>query len=116
MVQSKAGKPIRPIRFYRLDSGREPVREWLRALPLESKKAIGRDILTLQYGWPLGMPLARKLAENLWELRTRLGSANARMIFTVTEEDILLLHAFIKKTRKTPLQDLRIALRRLNPR
>ncbi|MGH8034936.1 MAG: type II toxin-antitoxin system RelE/ParE family toxin, partial [Lysobacterales bacterium] len=92
----------------------EPVREWLRALPLESKKAIGRDILTLQYGWPLGMPLARKLEENLWELRTRLGSANARTIFTMDEEAIVLLHAFIKKTRKTPLQDLRIALHRLN--
>jgi len=37
-------RPI-PVRFFRLDSGREPVREWLKALPKEHRKAIGEDIL-----------------------------------------------------------------------
>ena len=53
-------RPI-AVQFFRLDSGREPVREWLKALPPEHRKTIGEDIKTLQYGWPVGMPLARKM-------------------------------------------------------
>lgn len=41
------------VRFYRTDSGTEPVRDWLRALPAIDRKRIGEDIKTVQYGWPL---------------------------------------------------------------
>ena len=57
-------RPI-PIRFFRLESGREPVRDWLKNLGQADRKTVGADIKTLQYGWPIGMPLARKMAENL---------------------------------------------------
>jgi len=77
------------------------------------RKAIGRDILTLQLGWPLGMPLARKLDQDLWEIRSRLHSVSVRIIFTVQGDAIVLLHGFIKKTRKTPANDLQLARRRL---
>ena len=53
--------------FYRSTSGREPVREWLkRELSLGARQAIGADIKTVQEGWPLGMPLVRKLDTQLW--------------------------------------------------
>ena len=74
---------------------------------------MGRDILTLQLGWPLGMPLARKLEPALWEIRTRLEHATARVLFTVRDESIVLLHGFIKKTQKAPADDLRLARQRL---
>ena len=77
------------------------------------RKIIGRDIATLQLGWPLGMPLARKLEPRLWEIRARLNNSIARVLFTVKEDSIVLLHGFIKKTQKTPARDLRLALRRL---
>ena len=48
------------VQFFRLDSGREPVREWLKGMSREHRKAIGEDVKTLQFGWPIGMPLARK--------------------------------------------------------
>ena len=48
------------VGFFRTETGNEPVREWLRSLPNEDKKAIGEDIKTVQYGWPIGMPLAKK--------------------------------------------------------
>jgi len=64
-------RPI-PVVFFALDSGREPVREWLKDLDKRSKRAIGEDIKTLQFGWPIGMPLARKMDDNLWELRSKL--------------------------------------------
>jgi hypothetical protein len=52
------------VSFYRSASGNEPVREWLKhEVSLEARRRIGADIKTAQEGWPLGMPLVRKLAK-----------------------------------------------------
>jgi len=99
--------------FFRLDSGREPVRDWLKGLDREFRRVIGEDIKTLQFGWPVGMPLARKIAENLWELRSKLSRDIARTFFTIYEQQIVLLHGFVKKSQKTPPKELAIAKRRL---
>ena len=106
---------VRPIHvvFFRLDSGREPVRDWLKKLNRESRKTIGEDIKTLQFRWPVGMPLTRKMADDLWELRSHLVSGVARTFFTVYDEKIVLLHGFVKKSRKTPAKELAVARRRL---
>lgn len=95
--------------FYRAVSGNEPVREWLKGLPKKDKKAIGGDIKTVQYGWPLGMPVVRKMEPGLWEVRCRLDNRIARILFTVKGEKMVLLHGFIKKTQKTPQEDLQLA-------
>lgn len=105
-------RPI-PVLFFRLDSGREPVREWLKALSREDRKTIGGDVKTLQFGWPVGMPLARKMGKDLWELRSVLSSGIARIFFTIYQKKIILLHGFVKKSRKTPSNELSIAKRRL---
>ncbi len=105
-------RPI-PVVFFRLDSGREPVRNWLKDLSRENRKTIGEDIVTLQFGWPVGMPLARKMGDNLWELRSHLSSGIARTFFTVYGGKIVLLHGFVKKTQKTPPRELAIAKRRV---
>ena len=99
--------------FYKSQSGREPVRDWIRNLSLEDKKAIGEDIKTVQFGWPLGMPLVRKLELDLWEVRSNTQAGFARVLFTVQAEYLILLHGFIKKTAKTPMDDLLLARRRL---
>ena len=103
-----------PVVFFRLDSGKEPVRAWLKGLDQEARRAIGADIKTLQLGWPVGMPLARKLSDNLWELRTRLSAGIARTFFTMYARKLVLLHGFIKKSQKTPARELAIAKRRLS--
>ena len=105
-------RPI-PVVFFRLDSGREPVRDWLKGLSRDNRKSIGEDIKTLQYGWPIGMPLARKMADNLWELRSGISSGIARTFFIVYGRKIVLLHGFVKKARKTPANELTIAKRSL---
>ena len=105
-------RPI-PVQFFRLDSGREPVREWLKGLQSEHRKTIGEDIKTLQFGWPVGMPLARKMEDGLWEVRSHLNTGIARTFFTVFDSRIVLLHGFVKKSRKTPTNELAIARRRL---
>jgi phage-related protein len=99
--------------FYRTEIGNEPVREWLKRLPREDKRKIGEDIKTAQIGWPLGMPLIRKIDRDLWEVRTRLENGIARVFFTVDGEYMILLHGFIKKSQKIPQNELKTALMRL---
>ena len=106
-------KPVLGVVFYRTDVGNEPVRQWLKGLKWEERKAIGEDIKTAQYGWPLGMPLIRKLEPRLWEVRSHIAQGIARVIFTVGDGVMVLLHGFVKKSQKTPLADLRTARQRL---
>jgi len=103
---------ILSVRFFRTDAGNEPVREWLTDLAKESRRLVGTDIKTVQFGWPIGMPVVRKLDTGLWEVRTDLGDTIARVIFTVVGADMVLLHGFIKKSQKTPTVDLQTAKQR----
>jgi len=105
--------PILTVFFYCTDSGREPVRDWLRTLTPQERKSIGTDIKTVQYGWPLGMPLVRKMEPDLWEVRCSIPKGVARVLFTTIENYMILLHGFIKKSQKTPQSDLKIAQIRL---
>ena len=95
--------------FYRTGSGNEPVSEWLRGLSKTDKRTIGSDIKTVQYGWPIGMPVVRKLDTGLWEIRSRLAQRISRILFTVRGDTMVLLHGFIKKSQKTPKEDLQLA-------
>ncbi len=99
--------------FFRTYTGREPVREWLKSLMREDRQNIGEDIKTAQYGWPLGMPLIRKLGPGLWEIRSHLPQGIARVLFTVSGHTMVLLHGFIKKSQKSPRDELEIARQRL---
>lgn len=106
-------EPILSVAFFRTQTGNEPVREWLWSLPRAQRKIIGEDIKTVQFGWPLGMPLVRKLHPDLWEVRIRLPGAIARVLFTTVERRMILLHGFIKKSQKTPQAELALAKTRL---
>ncbi len=106
-------EPILTVSFFRTETGREPVREWIKSLPREQRKPIGEDIKTVQFGWPLGMPLVRKLDKDLWEVRVRLPDGIARVLFATGEQRMILLHGFIKKSQKTPPQELALAKTRL---
>ncbi len=103
-----------PVVFFRTAAGQEPVRTWLKALPEAERRVIGEDLKTLQFRWPLGMPLVRNLGEGLWELRSNLPTRIARCLFYVPHGRIVLLHGFIKKTQKTPNEDKASALKRKN--
>ena len=102
-----------PARYYRLDSGREPVREWLKGLDEADRRIIGEDIKDVEFAWPIGMPLVRALGRDLWEVRSSLPRGRiARVIFCVEPDCMVLLHGFMKKTQKTPKQDIDLALKR----
>src|ERR1039458_567532 len=102
-----------PARFYRSDSGREPVREWLKKLEPEERKVIGEDIKDVEFSWPIGRPLVRSLGRELWEIRSSLPDGRiARVLFCVERGSMPLLHGFIKKTRKTPQHEIDLAFKR----
>ena len=103
-----------PVVFYRTRGGSEIVRDWLRALDEKDRNAIGLDLMRIQFRWPVGMPLCRPMGEGLWELRTSLPSDQiARVLFSVVAERIVVLHGFIKKTQKTPDDELALARKRM---
>ena len=106
-------KPVLDVRFFRTDAGAEPVREWLKDLPAIERKTIGEDIKTVQFGWPLVMPLVDHLGGDIWEVRIRLGNRIARILFAVDGQTMVLLHGFIKKQQKTPGPELDLARDRL---
>jgi phage-related protein len=60
------------VKFYLSTSGQEPVKQWLLALPSIDRKAIGQDLQAVEFGWPMGMPLVRKMESRLWEVRSVL--------------------------------------------
>ena len=107
-------EPILSVKFFRTEAGNEPVREFLRDLPPEDRKIIGTDIKEVQFGRPLGMPLVRKMEKDLWEVRNHLENRISRVLFTVVGGQMVLLHAFIKKSERTPQPDLEIAKARKN--
>jgi phage-related protein len=99
--------------FYRTQGGAEAVRDWLRSLDDADRRAVGLDLMRVQYRWPVGMPLCRALGDGLWEVRTSLPSKRiARILFSAQQGRILVLHAFIKMTQKTPADDLALERRR----
>lgn len=88
------------------------MRDWLKSLPAEERKAIGDEIRTVQFGWPVGMPLVRKLETGLWEVRVNLSNRIGRVLFTVVGQQAVLLHGFIKKSQPTPARELAVARQR----
>jgi phage-related protein len=104
-----------PFVFWRQPaSGKEPVREWLQGLDKEDRGKMGAELLTVQFGWPLGMPLCRPMGGGLHELRVSLkGKREARLLFCVQDETIVGLHAFFKTTRTTPDGELDLAKQRM---
>jgi len=101
--------------FYRTESGTEVVRDWLRDLDERDRQAIGQDLMRVQYRWPVGMPLCRPLGDGLWEVRSSLPSRRiARVLFCVVGAEIVVLSGFIKKTQKTPNDELILARRRMD--
>ncbi len=90
------------------------MREWLKDLSPDDRRIIGEDIKDVEFAWPIGLPLVRSLGRDLWEVRSSLTQGKiARVLFYVGDGQMVLLHAFIKKTQKTPPQDIDLALKRM---
>jgi phage-related protein len=105
--------PILSVRFFATGAGSEPVKEWLKGLSAQDRKTIGEDIKTVQFGWPLGMPLVDHLEGDIWEVRIKLDNRIARVLFVIDNHTMILLHGFIKKSQKTPKPEIDLAKQRV---
>lgn len=104
-----------PAVFYCTSTGNEPVRVWLKSLSVEDRRFVGVDIATVEYGWPVGMPVCRPIVsrQGLWEVRSNLtGGRIARVLFCIHRGYMVLLHGFVKKTQQMPDADLDLAMKR----
>jgi len=102
------------IEYYQSEAGKVPVAEFIDSLDAKSRAKIARTLdLLEEFGTDLGMPYARHLEKQLWELRIHVGRNRYRIIyFLATGETFVLLHGFTKKTGPVPRGDVEIAQRR----
>jgi phage-related protein len=106
------GKLPRDVRFFATEAGNEPTREWLREMSKEERAIIGEDLLTVQRLERWQEPLVKYLDNDLWEVRSNLPSGIARVIFVLSAGEMIILNGFIKKSQKTPDDELKLALKR----
>lgn len=95
--------------FYRAAGGDEPVRDWLRALDDEVCTIIGKDILKVQWRWPISRPLVGAFGEGLYEVRSAHDGNVYRVFFCIDGRSMVLLHGFMKKTQATPPREVDVA-------
>jgi phage-related protein len=107
-------KPLKVV-FYQTDQGNQPVKEFLKERPKEDKRVIGSDIYKVQMGFPMGEPLVKpvKTVTGVWEVRSTIPDGICRVFFTVAGGKMVLIHAIIKKTQKTPPNELKTVKARL---
>lgn len=99
--------------FYRTSGGKEPVRDWLLSLDEQCRREVGLDLMRVQFAWPIGMPLVRPLGDGLFEVRTNLPDKRiARVLFSFHGGELFALHGFVKKTQRTPPEELELARKR----
>ena len=109
----KDGPKLEAVFFRQEASGDEPVRSWLKSrLNSEERRAIGIDIQSVQFGWPLGLPLVDHIEGDIWEVRTKLENRIARVFFACDGNKMVLLHGVVKKQQKADRDDIDLAQRR----
>ena len=104
-----------PAKFFRSANGVELVKDWLKTLDREDCRIIGSDIKDIEFSFPIGLPLCRSLSgyKDLWEVRSKItGGKIARVIFYISNGEMILLHGFVKKSQKTPKKEIDLAVKR----
>ena len=110
-------QPKLQVVFFRTETGREPVREWLEKFGEADEQRIYAVIRAVWMDWEAALRKQRvkKLAEDLWEIRRPMRkNRTVRVIFTRENDKMVLLHGFIKKSQRIPRKDLGLARTRKN--
>jgi len=105
------------ITFYKDKNGVEPILEYIQDLDSRTDKDSRIKVNKIydyvdylqEMGKQAGMPYVEHLQDEIWELRP----LRDRILFTAWEDGFLLLHHFVKKTRKTPQREIDQAKRNL---
>lgn len=101
------------VLFYDKPDGTEPVKEFLLSLDIKMRAKVLREIQLLSTNGPeLREPYSKPIGDNIFELRTKVGSDITRVLyFFVVGRKIILTNGFVKKTDKTPKREKDLALK-----
>ena len=93
----------------------EKVKKQTDAFPAGIRASYRRILgMMIQYGPNLHLPYTKSMSGGLWEIRAKGKEGIARAFYaTVVENQIVILHSFIKKSQKTPKHELDLARKRL---
>lgn len=105
------------VRYYRTPSGKSPIEEFLAGLSEHTRLEVADDVILLEGGKTLSMPLSRNLSsitQGLHELRFRDKAGQVRVIYFIKKGEVIyLIYAFRKKTQDIPKKELEIILKRI---
>lgn len=102
------------ILLFETNRREKPVEKFINSLdPNTIAKVIHNIDLLEKYGNLLRMPHSKRLAKDLYELRVK-GKVEIRILYAFRSRNIFLLHAFKKKSQKTPKREMAIALKRID--
>lgn len=103
---------------YYTEKGKYPVFQFIQQQSPKEQAKILREIdLLEEFGLALGMPHIKKMqgSEDIWELRIKHSTNNFRIFyFCFTGGKFILLHGIRKTSGKTPVKDLKMAIKRMN--
>lgn len=101
------------VEFFTLPNGHIPVEEYLETLDKKHRaKIISYIELLRSMDGRFYEPYAKHVQGSIWELRVDLGRRASRLFyFLAREQRIVMLHAFTKKSQKTPRREMERALK-----
>lgn len=101
--------------LYGTSSGRSPVTKFIDEQPLRDQAIIIAVIIGIEQDGLQGKGATfRQLDGKLWEIKIKVPSGGYRLLYVMlSANSMMLLHAFKKKTQKTPLNELAVARKRL---
>lgn len=98
--------------FFATNRGVSPVKTFINSLDSQTIAKVIKTIELLQtHGPALPLPYSKKLTKEIKELRI-LGQQSIRILYVNHQSEYYLLHAFKKKTQKTPAKEIKVALDR----
>src|SRR3990170_1835964 len=109
--------PKTTIHFFREEDGAVPFLEWLAELKRRQRKAFEKCLYMLdmlrQFGHELRRPQADLLRDGVYELRTRVGRVNYRVLYGFVGKDLILVSHGITKESSVPDAEINVAVARL---
>ena len=99
------------VNYYKQENGIQPVKEWIDSLDLKLQSKIFRAFELLeQFNINLKAPYVKPLGDKLYELRIKDSKGAYRIIyFSYTNKQFIMLNGFVKKTQKTPSNEIELA-------
>ncbi len=103
------------VLFFEQSSGSSPIAKFIDSQPMQDQAVIVAVLSAIEEeGFSAKGALFRQLNGKLWEIKVKAPSGGYRFLYvTLDRETMIILHAFRKKTQKTPLKEIKLATRRL---